>query len=89
MRINTLLALVLSVSTFSVNVLAHEGEDHQQKHDMKHSCMKHDHDKKDGNGSEMKHEGCEQMDHSKMNHEEHQQQDQTPKDDTQHEQHQH
>ena len=55
---------------------------------MKHSCMKHDHDQKDANGSEMKHEGCEEMDHSKMNHEDHQQQEQTPKEETKHE-HQH
>ena len=87
MRINTLLALVLSISALSLNVQAHEGS-HEKESEMKHSCMNHD--KKDANGSEKKGEKCEHMDHSKMHHEEHQQQEQTlaPKEEPQHE-HQH
>lgn len=63
MRINTFLTLVFSVSVFSLNAQAHDGP-HEKETDMKHSCMNHD--KKDSKGSEMSHEKCEHMDHSKM-----------------------
>ncbi len=82
MRINTLFALVLSISALSLNAQANDGS-HKQEPEKKHSCMKHD--QKDANGSEQKGKKCEHMDHSKMNQEQQQEKTQVPKEESQHE----